>query len=151
MASIRVFSLFVFILSLFLLYESFGIKTEFAYEPLGPRAFPLSALILIALGFFLLFFFAEKTEVKWNQQALIKIAFLLIVFFLFAFLFEIIGFIPSSIIFLFCAALIFGARLIPAFVFAVLCAILFFVGFDTLMQITLPQGTFFEKFFYKKG
>lgn len=146
MISTRIFSLFLFILCLFLLYQGFNIKTEFSYEPLGPRAFPVGALILITLGSFLLFFFAEKTEVKWNKSALIKIALLLLVFFLFAYLFEIIGFILSSIIFLFFAALIFSARIIPALVFAVLGAVFLFYAFDTLMQITLPQGAVFENF-----
>ncbi|CBG40342.1 tripartite tricarboxylate transporter TctB family protein [Helicobacter mustelae] len=149
MTSIRIFSLFLFALCLFLLYQGFGIETKITYEPLGPRAFPIGALFLILLVLLLLFFFAQKTEVKWKQQSLIKIALFLLVFFLYCFLFEILGFVLSSILFLFLSALIFGARWGRALIFAVICASVSFVLFDAFMQISLPRGIFFENFFMK--
>ena len=72
MISIRIFSVILLALCSFLIYQGLGIKTEFSYEPLGPRPFPIIALILIALGAFSLFFFFEETEIKWPDLALAK-------------------------------------------------------------------------------
>ncbi len=144
MISIRIFSILLFALCSFLTYQSLGINTEFSYEPLGPRPFPLIALNLIALGAIFLFFFFEKTEIRWPDLALgKKTLFLVIILFIFAFLFEYLGFIFSSMIFIFVASLIFKAKWLYALIFSVIGSLLFYYLFDDLMQITLPLGQIF--------
>lgn len=145
MISIRVFSVFLVLLCSFLIYEGWGIKTEFAYEPLGPRPFPIITLVLIIFGAISLFFFFEKTEIKWPDLALAKKTILLIInLFVFASLFEYLGFILSSMIFIFLTSLIFKAKWFYALIFAVLASVLLYYLFDGLMQITLPVGQIFE-------
>ncbi|ARJ57270.1 tripartite tricarboxylate transporter TctB family protein [Campylobacter cuniculorum] len=145
MISIRIFSVILLALCSFLIYQGLGIKTEFSYEPLGPRPFPIIALILIALGAFSLFFFFEETEIKWPDLALAKkTAFLIVNLFAFAFLFEYLGFIFSSMIFIFLTSLIFKAKWLYALIFAILASVLLYYLFDDLMQITLPAGQIFE-------
>ncbi|WP_104721477.1 tripartite tricarboxylate transporter TctB family protein [Helicobacter mesocricetorum] len=144
MLSIRIFALLFIFLSLVLMHYGLGIKSEFSYEPLGPRPFPLATLALIALCNVLLLFFSEQTKIQWPSLKLLQsLAFLLLNFFCYAWAFEYLGFLFASAIFIFFVALIFGARVFPALVFAVLCSLALFCLFDTLMQITLPQGEIF--------
>lgn len=141
MVSIRVFSALLLALCSFLIYQGWGIKAEFSYEPLGPGFFPVVALILIALGAIFLFFFFEETEIKWPDLALGKKIILLIVnLFIFASLFEYLGFILSSTIFVFLTSLIFKAKWLYALIFSVFISVFLYYVFDNLMQITLPIG-----------
>ncbi|WP_297195570.1 tripartite tricarboxylate transporter TctB family protein [uncultured Campylobacter sp.] len=145
MLSTKIFSVLLLVLSLFGIYIGWGITTEFQYEPLGPRPFPIGALVLIALCSVLLFFFAEDTNVQWPKFAVAKrLIILAISFFAFYLLFEYIGFIISSGLFMLIIALLFGANFIKALIFSVLCSTILYYCFDALLQITLPVGFIFE-------
>ncbi len=145
MISTKIFSVLLLILSLLGIYVGWGITTEFQYEPLGPRPFPVGALFLIAICSVLLFFFAEDTDVKWPNFAVAKrLIILAISFFGFYLLFEYIGFILSSGLFMLIIALLFGANFIKALIFSVLCSLILYYCFDSLLQITLPLGIIFE-------
>ena len=144
MLSIRICSLLFIFLSLVLIYYGLDIRSEFNYEPLGPRPFPLAILGLIALCNVLLLFFSEHTKIQWpSLKLLVKLGLLLLNFFGYAFVFEIFGFLLASAIFIFITSLIFGARFFYALIFAVLCSLALFYLFDVCLQITLPVGEIF--------
>ncbi len=144
MFSTKICSLVLFSLSLIGVYIGWGIQTEFSYEPLGPRPFPVATLALLALCSLLLFFFQEKSNIKWYAfDVWKKLIALIIAFCIFAFLFEYLGFVLSSIFFIFCVSLLFQAKLFPAFIFAVCCSISIYYLFDSILQITLPIGLIF--------
>lgn len=145
MVSTRIFASLLIVLSLLGVYYGWGIVTQFSYEPLGPRPFPIGTLVLIALCAILLFFFAENTNVQWPSfKVFQRLIALIISLFIFAFLFEYLGFIPCSILLIFAMALIFRATLIKALIFAILSGLFLYYFFDTLLQITLPLGYIFD-------
>jgi len=145
MLAIRIFSVLLLILSVFLFYYGLDIKSEFNYEPLGPRPFPLATLVLIAFCSVLLLFFSEKTKVQYPKfESAKSLVLLLLNLFCYALLFEYLGFILSSMVFIFFTALIFQARVFFALIFAVLSSIALFYLFDDLLQITLAKGVVFE-------
>ncbi|MCI5968474.1 tripartite tricarboxylate transporter TctB family protein [Helicobacter sp.] len=145
MLSTRVFSAFLFFLSIFLFYNALGISTEYSYEPLGPRPFPLISLFLIIVCAILLYFFAEDTKASWGQTSLWKkICILLAAMFIFAGIFEYFGFIIATIFLVFIMAILFGAKIIQSFILAIFCGFAFYYVFENLLQITLPFGLIFQ-------
>ncbi|MDO4673652.1 tripartite tricarboxylate transporter TctB family protein [Campylobacter sp.] len=145
MLSLRIFSIFLFALGAFLLYIAWQITTEYSYEPLGPRPFPLVSLFLWMLCCILLLFFAGKSQIHWGDLRLWKkFVILSLSLFAFAFLFEILGFVLSASLLVFVLSLLFGARMPQALIFALFCGWGFYYFFENLLQITLPLGLIFD-------
>ncbi|MDE5602810.1 MAG: tripartite tricarboxylate transporter TctB family protein [Helicobacter sp.] len=127
-----------------MLYNGLSISTTYSYEPLGPKPFPIASLSLIALCSIALFFFAEDTKVNWGNLTLWKkLVILSIALFIFAGIFEYLGFIIASIFLSFTMALLFGAKKLYAIIFAIIISFLLYYLFDRLLQITLPIGYVF--------
>ncbi|TQR30648.1 tripartite tricarboxylate transporter TctB family protein [Campylobacter sp. MIT 99-7217] len=144
MISTRILASILIVLSLAGIYIGWGITTPFSYEPLGPRPFPIGTLILLTFCSFLLFFFAEDTNVKWPDTKLLKkLVALVLSFFIFAFCFEYLGFIICSGLLMFVMALLFGTNIIKALIFSALASVILYYCFDDLLQITLPSGYIF--------
>lgn len=145
MISTRIFSIFLFILSAFLVYHGLDINPKFSYEPLGPKPFPIASLSLIMICCVLLLFFAEDTNVHWGDLGLWKKLIVLVAsLFIFAEIFEYLGFIISSFLLMSVMSLLFGAKTVQGLIFAALSSVILFYVFDELLQITLPWGEIFE-------
>lgn len=146
MKSTKIFAAFLFLLCVFLIYNGWEIHTEYSYEPLGPKPFPIASLFLIAFCAVLLFFFAEDTDVHWGDLHLWKKLLIFVsALFIFAAIFEYLGFIITASCLIFAIALLFEAKLVYAFIFAVIAGVGFYFIFENLLQITLPFGLIFEK------
>lgn len=146
MRSTKIFTTFLFLLCIFLIYNGWDIHTEYNYEPLGPKPFPIASLLLIALCSVLLFFFAEDTEVHWGDLHLWKkLVIFIIALFVFATIFEYLGFIIATSCLVFVIALLFEAKWLYAFIFAGILGVGFYYVCENLLQITLPLGLIFEK------
>lgn len=147
MLSTRIFAGILFIISLIGIYIGWGIHSDFNYEPVGPRPFPVGTLILIAICSILLFFFAEDTEVKWgNFKFWKKFIVLTLSLLAYALLFEFLGFMICTAVLMFIMALLFNTNLIKALVFCISSSIILYYLFDNLLQITLPFGAIFNNF-----
>ncbi|EBD1779072.1 TPA: tripartite tricarboxylate transporter TctB family protein [Campylobacter jejuni] len=145
MLSTRIFAVFLLLISAFLLYNGWQITTEYNYEPLGPRPFPVASLILIMLCCVLLLFFAENTRVQWGDFSFWKKLIILILSLsIFALIFEYVGFMLSVGFLVFIMSVLYGAKPYLAMLFALFCGIAFYYFFENLLQITLPFGLIFE-------
>lgn len=145
MLSTRIFATVLIISSITLFIIGQAIVTEFNYEPLGPRPFPLATLFLIACCSILLFFFAEKTHVQWCPfKVNLRLAYFALCICFYASVFELLGFMIATALFVFFVSLAFKAKPIFAGLFGIFIGLLFYYLFDTLMQITLPLGLIFE-------
>lgn len=145
MLSTRIFSIFLLLFSVFLLYNGWQITTEYSYEPLGPCPFPVASLILIIFCCILLLFFAENTEIQWGNLSLWKkLIVLILALLIFAGIFEYFGFMLSAGFLILIMAILFGAKLYQAILFALFCSVAFYYFFESLLQITLPFGLVFE-------
>lgn len=151
MLSTRIFSIFLLLLSAFLIYYGWDINPKFVYEPLGPKPFPIVSLFLIMVCCILLLFFAEDTHVQWGDfQLWKKLIALIASLFIFAWVFEYLGFIVSSFLLMFVMALIFQAKLLHALIFSAIASVIFYYAFDELLQITLPWGELLETLGFNK-
>ncbi|WP_340621153.1 tripartite tricarboxylate transporter TctB family protein [Xenorhabdus siamensis] len=121
-----------------------GIHSEYSYEPLGPRPFPLAIISLMALCALLLLF--KKTELThWPVPQVLRRLLLLIVSLIFyAGTFEWLGFPLATTLLTISIALLFNASLLAAIISGVSLGISLFFVFDRLLDVTLPIGSLFR-------
>lgn len=143
--STKIFSSLCFVLCVVGMYFCKDLTPPLSYEPVGPRPFPLGALILIAICCVLLFAFAEKTDVHWGDRHLWKKNVALAAsFLLFVISFEWLGFIISTSIFSFFVGLVFGGKVKFILPFSIILGIGLYYSFDKWLDVTLPMGYIFS-------
>ena len=120
-------------------------QAAFSYEPVGPRAFPL--LMLGLMGAALLYMVFRPTPIEHTEdeppldrQTLTKISICVVLFLVFAGLFEPLGFILSSMLIGIPMARLYGGRWMPSIVVTTLMAIGLYLLFDRVMDVPLPLG-----------
>ncbi|CAM3666821.1 tripartite tricarboxylate transporter TctB family protein [Xenorhabdus thuongxuanensis] len=118
-----------------------GIHSEYSYEPLGPRPFPIAIISLMALCALLLLF--KKTDpVYWpTPQVLRRLILLIATLAIYAWSFEWLGFPLATILLTICVALLFNATLLAAIISGVFLGSSLFFAFDRLLDVTLPVGS----------
>jgi putative tricarboxylic transport membrane protein len=95
----------------------YGLEAPFAYEPTGPRAFPLIAAGMIALCGVIL---------VW------KLAY--------ALLFQPLGFVVATTVFMIPIAMIFGAKWWQGVLVGAVLSVSSFLLFDRVLDVVLPTG-----------
>ncbi|SFU53350.1 tripartite tricarboxylate transporter TctB family protein [Xenorhabdus koppenhoeferi] len=122
------------------LFIAWGIHSEYSYEPLGPRPFPIIIISLMAFCSFLLLF--KKTDpVYWpTPRVLRRLVLLIVSLVIYAWLFEWLGFPLATILLTISVALLFNATLLSAVISGIFLGISLFFAFDRLLDVTLPIG-----------
>nr|WP_314265068.1 tripartite tricarboxylate transporter TctB family protein [uncultured Moellerella sp.] len=142
--SIRIFASIWLILCVIGIYIGWGIQSEFSYEPLGPRPFPVAILSLMALCSLGLLF-SKPEHIDWPKPAVLRRLILLIIsLVLYAWLFEWLGFSLATGLLTFCMALLFQSTLIAAILSGAVLGPTLFFAFDRLLEVTLPIGSLFS-------
>ena len=141
----RLFAASLLLVCLCLGFIAWGYQAPFSYEPVGPRAYPLMLLILLALGALVLLVkpameSSESDEPPLTRPMLIKAAICLGLLLALAALFERLGFIPVSILFALGMARLFGGRWLPSCVLAVVLGVGLYFLFDQVLEVPLPLG-----------
>lgn len=117
-----------------------GLVAPFAYEPVGPRAFPLiTAVLIAACGLVLLVKGGGKVEPNAagvNRGVLVISATLL----LYAVLFESLGFVVSTAAMSLVVARVFGASWTQAAIMGLVLSLGSFLLFDHGLDVVLPTG-----------
>lgn len=120
-------------------------QAAFSYEPVGPRAYPLLMLGLMALA--LLYLAIRPTpivrkddEPELDRATLIKIGLCTALLLVFAATFESLGFILSSALIGIPMARLYGGRWLPSAVIVGLMSIALYLLFDRAMDVPLPLG-----------
>lgn len=121
------------------------LQAPFSYEPVGPRAYPLLCLGLMAAG--LAWLIARPTPIKREEDEpalegtlLAKVVLCVALLAVYAGLFEPLGFIPASALIGTFIALIYGGRPVASVITATLLAIGLYVLFDRTLDVPLPLG-----------
>ncbi|CDG18341.1 tripartite tricarboxylate transporter TctB family protein [Xenorhabdus doucetiae] len=123
------------------LFIGWGIHSEYNYEPLGPRPFPIVIISLMALCALLLLF-KKPDAIHWPApQVLLRLALLVISLAIYAGSFEWLGFPLATTLLTICVALLFNATLLIAIISGVFLGISLFFAFDRLLDVTLPVGS----------
>lgn len=115
----------------------------FAYEPIGPSAFPVLLAVLMALCAVYIFLRPEP-EPDWPRGALaVKSVALLAVLILYGLLFIELGFVVATALMSFVIGMLFGGGWLKSAAGGVGMAVVLFLLFDRLLEVTLPVGRIF--------
>ncbi|MCY1413186.1 Tripartite tricarboxylate transporter TctB family protein [compost metagenome] len=141
----RIFALALLLACASLAVMAWPYQAAFSYEPVGPRAYPLLILALMALG--LLYMFLRPTpivhsddEPELDRPTLNKIGACVVLLLVFAGLFEPLGFILSSMLVGIPMARLYGGRWLPGAIIISLMSIGLYLLFDRVMDVPLPLG-----------
>lgn len=141
----RIFALVLLLACVGLALMAWPYQAPFSYEPVGPRAYPLLMLGLMALSLIYMVFrpapiVRSEDEPELDRPTLTKIALCIVLLLVFAGLFEPLGFVLSSILIGVPMARLYGGRWVPSLVIIPLMSIGLYVLFDKMMDVPLPLG-----------
>ncbi|MEN5014787.1 tripartite tricarboxylate transporter TctB family protein [Erwinia sp. Eh17-17] len=137
----RIFASVWLLLCIIGLFIAWNIQSEYSYEPVGPRPFPMIILGLMALcAFFLLI--RQPDAIQWPARGTLQRLLLLMVSLgLYGAVFESLGFPLATTLLTFVIGLLFGAAWWAAALSGVVMGAVLYYAFDRLLEVTLPLGT----------
>ncbi len=138
---VRIFAAVWLLVCALLAVVAWGFQAPFSYDPVGPRAYPLLLLFLMATAALWLIYKpgdAEDLPISWTLAR--KVALFVIAMFAYALLFEPLGFILSTALTGFGLGILFHGRVLPSLVSGVLMGALLYGLFDYLLDVPLPMG-----------
>jgi putative tricarboxylic transport membrane protein len=112
----------------------------FSYEPVGPRAFPRLLALLLALGGAWLVSRPSHTGPLYGGPALRSIGLSAVAVFLYAALFQTLGFAIATALMAVPIGMAFGGTLKQALTGGVGLGIGFYLLFDKVLDVVLPTG-----------
>lgn len=117
-----------------------GLVAPFAYEPVGPRAFPMLTAALIAFCGVMLVIRGGTDADAVSGRTMTGILMLSVTLLVYAAVFERLGYVPSTFVVAGAVALIFGASLIQAIVSGAVLSVGSYLLFDHGLDVVLPTG-----------
>lgn len=137
----RIFATLWLVLCLAGLVVAWQIQSEYSYEPVGPRPFPLALLTLMALCAVMLLL-RKPDAIQWPApQTMKRLVALAVMLFVYGWLFERLGFPLSTARLTFGIGMLFGARWWAAVLSGAVMGWALFYAFDHLLDVTLPAGS----------
>lgn len=127
-------------LAAFLAVFGWGLQAPFAYEPVGPRAFPLGLSLVIALCSGWLVFKGGGEAAPNPEGANLRIATMVGLVAGYALLFVWLGFVLANAAMVVFVGRLFGGSWIKVLVAGVVMSVLFFLLFDRVLDVVLPTG-----------
>jgi putative tricarboxylic transport membrane protein len=136
----RVLGVFALLFAALIAWKGWGLEAPFAYEPVGPRAFPLMLAGVIALcGAWLLV--RGRGEAESNPPgANSRIAVMVGLIVVYALVFQWLGFIIATALMCICVGCLFGGRWLQCVIGGVAMGIAFYLLFDKVFDVVLPTG-----------
>ena len=141
----RIFASVLLVVCAGLAIMAWPYQAAFSYEPVGPRAFPLLMLALMALGLIYMIFrpspvVHSEEDPQLDRQTLTKIGLCVLLLLVFAGTFEPLGFILSSALVGIPMARLYGGRWLPGILIISLMSVGLSLLFDKAMDVPLPLG-----------
>lgn len=141
----RIFGVVLLLACLGLMTVAWGYHAPYSYEPVGPRAYPMLLLILMALGAIHLLLKPSGTKTDDREQPMDKLVFGKVgtcvgLFLLYAATFEPLGFILSSVLFGITMARLYAGTWLISLVSGPVLAVGLYVLFDRVLDVPLPLG-----------
>lgn len=137
----RIFSGLLLAAALFLLFLAWGYTAPIAYDPIGPRPYPVLVLSLLAVCLFYLML-RRNGGAALDITPLIrnKLLMCLAAMLAYALLFELLGFPLATALMVFAVGKLFGGKTVPCLVTAAALGGGLYLLFDRLLDVTLPLG-----------
>ena len=141
----RIFGVVLLLACAGLAIAAWGYHAPFSYEPVGPRAYPLLLLSLMALGAIYLLVKPASTssqsdEPPLDKHVIAKVVGCVAIFILYALLFETLGFIPASVLFGIAMARLYDGTWLASVIAGVIMGVGLYVLFDRFLDVPLPLG-----------
>lgn len=141
----RIFAVTLLLACAALAVMAWPYQAAFSYEPVGPRAYPLLMLGLMAAA--LLYMAVRPSALIHSDEAppldratLGKIGACVVLLLVFAGTFEPLGFILASVLTGIPMARLYGGRWLPSAVVVSLMSVALYLLFDKAMDVPLPLG-----------
>lgn len=123
-----------------ILYQMWNLVVPFAYEPVGPKAFPMLLAVLMAVCCVLMII-SPDDDTNWPEPALLaKGALLLTVLLAYGYFFEMLGYPLATAVMVLVASRLYGGSWLSSFIAAVSIGVLGYLLFDRLLEVSLPIG-----------
>jgi len=136
----RILGAAALLLAVFLTGFGYDLEAPFAYEPVGPKAFPLLLAAVIGLcGLRLLFKGGNPVEAN-PGGANLRIAVMVGLLAAYALLFQWVGFVMSTALMTILVGRLFGGTWRNCLLGGIGLGIGFFLLFDKLIDVVLPTG-----------
>lgn len=136
----RIFAILWLCICTVIVVQMLALSVPFAYEPVGPKAFPILLAILMALCCGALLINPEP-GIQWPNAGLLGKGVLLIaILLLYATFFETLGFPLATAVMVFAVHALFGGRWWSGVLTAILVAVGGYLLFDRILEVSLPAG-----------
>ncbi len=139
---VRLFSAIWLLFCVWLAVLAWGFQAPFAYDPVGPRAYPLLLLALMGAGSLWLLIKPGLLIQQLHVPSALRATLCVLALLAYALLFEPLGFILSTALVGFALGVLFTGRLVPCAISGVLMGLLLYGLFDYLLDVPLPLGLF---------
>ena len=141
----RLFAGFLLAVCAVLGWMAWGLEAPYSYEPVGPRAYPLLLLGLLAAGALLLVIkpaleSGSNEEAPLSRVMVPKLLLCLALLLALAALFERLGFVLTSVAFAYGMSRLFGGRNLPSIAVALVLGLGLYFLFDRILDVPLPLG-----------
>lgn len=140
----RVFSGLLALFSLFLIYLAIGYVAPIAYDPIGPRPYPILIFSLMAFLALVITFrparFTRVIDLGYNNVVIRNLVLCVSALIIYSLIFEPLGFIIATILMCFAIGLLFAGNPIKSFIFSVVISIALYTLFDIVLDVVLPLG-----------
>ena len=139
----RIFAGIIFLFSIYYGFKAYTLKVSFAYDPLGPKAFPLLLSILLAIFALLVFVCSSEQPIHWPKNRLLLKSVLVVTTLVgYGITLFWLGFLLSTIIAIALLALLFEANWVQSLLGGISFGLIFYGLFGWLLQIPLPAPSF---------
>ncbi|MFT5138860.1 MAG: putative tricarboxylic transport membrane protein [Lysobacterales bacterium] len=136
----RIFALAWLSVCALIVYQMWILSVPFAYEPVGPKAFPMILSVLMAICCVALLFKPDR-DIHWPERPLLlKGVVLLAILLAYANFYELIGFPVCTVIMALLVSRIFGGSWKQGVSVSVALGVLGYLFFDRLLEVSLPLG-----------
>lgn len=136
----RLFALCWLVLSLCGAAIAWQLHSEYSYEPVGPRPFPLAITLLMALCAILLLV-RKPDEATWPARAQsLRLLTMVLALVIYSWGFEWLGFPLATALLAIVTGRLFGGRWPLVLLAGPILGIALFYSFDRLLEVTLPLG-----------
>ncbi|UOO81678.1 tripartite tricarboxylate transporter TctB family protein [Uruburuella testudinis] len=129
-----------------LLTLAWGYTAPIAYDPIGPRPYPMLVLSLLALACIYLVLrpstLTGALNLGYTPAILKNIGLCILCLLAYALLFELIGFPAATALMAFCIGKLFGGSTRACIISGICLGALLYTLFDVLLDVPLPLGFF---------
>lgn len=139
----RILAIVLILLCAGLAIAAWQYEAAYSYEPVGPRAFPLLLIGLLAAGaLYLLLQPVESsgTSERVDAGMVVSVCLCVAMLTIYATLFEVAGFLISSTLFAVCFARLYGGTWRNSTIVGVVIAVSLYLLFEKVLDVPLPVG-----------